>query len=295
MVGMSVYSMPRPVAYCLDDGREIVVDKNHLSRLLRHLGARNTHGYADIGRFERRGIVHTVASHGDDRPPTLQGLNDSQLVIGIYPRVHRNLADRALAFLIGHPFEIHAVTVEQLKEAAQQPASKVPVPLEAFLESIKAYTPRERKLIADEAKRKAEAAAAGEAKEGARAGKAGTGGGGGKDRSVPPLKDAPGALTRTVAMNFSVVTYLPEPLKPGASHTKPLNVYLVVSAHDSDGNKGSVRVFPVSVRVQSVSDQEAVFINESTFYVYYHDNHFVQMPKGDTIAVPIDRVSNAPP
>mmetsp|Transcript_5664 Transcript_5664/g.20297 ORF Transcript_5664/g.20297 Transcript_5664/m.20297 type:complete len:810 (-) Transcript_5664:1174-3603(-) len=45
------------------DGREVVVEQNHVGSGLGHLRARDAHSDTDIGLLERRGVVHAVSRH----------------------------------------------------------------------------------------------------------------------------------------------------------------------------------------------------------------------------------------
>ena len=49
-----------------DDGREVVVGQDHVGGILRHVGAGDAHRHADVGRLQRRGVVHAVAGHRHD-------------------------------------------------------------------------------------------------------------------------------------------------------------------------------------------------------------------------------------
>ncbi|EXI66264.1 MAG: hypothetical protein AW07_04610 [Candidatus Accumulibacter sp. SK-11] len=64
------------------DGGEVVVGEHQGCGLLRDRGAGDAHGDADVGGFQRRGIIDAVAGHRDDMAARLQGLDDAQLVFG---------------------------------------------------------------------------------------------------------------------------------------------------------------------------------------------------------------------
>src|SRR5687767_6224120 len=51
------------------DGREVVVGEHDVGGFAGHAGARASHRDADVGLLEGRGVVDTVAGHGDHMPP----------------------------------------------------------------------------------------------------------------------------------------------------------------------------------------------------------------------------------
>ena len=75
-----------------DDRGEVVVGEDHVRRLLRHVGAGDAHRDADVGRLQRRGVVHAVAGHGHDVAVGLEGVDDAQLVLGRHPGVDGDVA-----------------------------------------------------------------------------------------------------------------------------------------------------------------------------------------------------------
>ena len=79
-----------------DDGGKVIVGDYHRSVLFGDLGALDAHGDADIGLLERRGVVHSVARHGDDVPLALKRLDDSQFVLGRDSRKHSGVGDNLL-------------------------------------------------------------------------------------------------------------------------------------------------------------------------------------------------------
>ncbi len=72
---------PPPFTDGGDDGGEVVVGEHHVGRLLGHLGAGDAHRDADVGVRKRRGVVDTVAGHGDDVAVRLPGLDDVELLL----------------------------------------------------------------------------------------------------------------------------------------------------------------------------------------------------------------------
>ncbi len=201
------------------------------------------------------------------------------------------------------------VTVEQLKAAAEAPDSKVPEQMDKFLESVSKYTKREKQLIQDAADKKARDAAAkggadgkgteGKGAEGKGAdgkGADGKGGGGKGDGAEAdykkPIDKEPGGRTKnTVYRQFIVATFLPTPLKPGGSFPKETDIYVIIVVV-GDSSRGSAKVYPVHVTVKSVTAQGVEFINANQFFAYYTDTNWIEIGKGELIAVPYDRLVN---
>ncbi len=50
-----------------------------------HVGAPAAHGDADVGRFQRRRVVHAVAGHGHDLAVGLERVDQAQLLLGHHP------------------------------------------------------------------------------------------------------------------------------------------------------------------------------------------------------------------
>ena len=80
-----------------DDRGEVVVGEDHVRRLLGHVGAGDAHRDADVGRLQRRRVVHAVARHRDDLAVRLQRVDDPQLVLRRDARVDRDLPHRGRA------------------------------------------------------------------------------------------------------------------------------------------------------------------------------------------------------
>ena len=64
-----------------DDAGEVVVGDHHVGVLFGDLGALDAHRNPDVRLLQGRGVVHSVARHGDDVPLLLQRLDDLQLVL----------------------------------------------------------------------------------------------------------------------------------------------------------------------------------------------------------------------
>jgi hypothetical protein len=56
----------------MHDGGEVVVEQHHVRRLARDVGAALAHRHADVGRLQRRRVVHAVAGHGGELAGRLQ-------------------------------------------------------------------------------------------------------------------------------------------------------------------------------------------------------------------------------
>ena len=65
----------------VDDAREVVVEEDHVRRLLRHVGAGDPHGDADVRGPERGGVVHAVAGDRDNVPLALEALDHEHLLL----------------------------------------------------------------------------------------------------------------------------------------------------------------------------------------------------------------------
>src|SRR5215207_8402253 len=74
-----------------DDGRKVVVGQDHIGSLLGDVGARYAHRHADVSSLQSRGIVYSVAGHGDDMAFLLQGFDYVELVLRRDPRVDGHL------------------------------------------------------------------------------------------------------------------------------------------------------------------------------------------------------------
>ena len=83
-----------PLAHRLDNRGEVVVGQDHAGRFLGHLGAGHAHRHANVGRLQRRCIVHAVAGHGHNVAVGLQRIDNAQLVRGRHPGIYRGGAHR---------------------------------------------------------------------------------------------------------------------------------------------------------------------------------------------------------
>jgi hypothetical protein len=66
-----------PLLHGGDDGGEVIVSDDQVGGFLGDLGAGETHGDTDRGLAQRRGVVDTVARHGDDRAARRPGAHDA--------------------------------------------------------------------------------------------------------------------------------------------------------------------------------------------------------------------------
>src|SRR5919112_6467088 len=88
-----------------DDGRKVVVGQDHISSLFGDVGAGYAHRHADISSLQGRGVVYSVAGHGDDMAFLLQGFHYVELVLRRDPRVDRHLLN-----------EVHEILPRQASE-----------------------------------------------------------------------------------------------------------------------------------------------------------------------------------
>lgn len=49
-----------------DNGGKVVIQQDHVSRLLRDVGASDAHGNANVCLLQRGGVVHTIPRHGNN-------------------------------------------------------------------------------------------------------------------------------------------------------------------------------------------------------------------------------------
>ena len=84
---------PPALAHSGDDGREPVVEQDHVRGLAGDVRAPFAHGDADLGLPQRGGVVDPVAGHRHALAAGLQGAHDPDLLLGIHPRVHPHAAD----------------------------------------------------------------------------------------------------------------------------------------------------------------------------------------------------------
>ena len=100
-------------------GGEVVVGQHHLRRLLSRLGALDAHGHADIGAFERRGVVDPVAGHRHPCATGLQALHQAQLVCRAGAGENAGLLQPSVQFAVAHAVQFGA---GQCRGAAQAEA-----------------------------------------------------------------------------------------------------------------------------------------------------------------------------
>ncbi len=60
-----------------DDGGKVVIGDDHVCRLLGNFRTGSPHGNTDVGAFDGRGVVNTVAGHRHDRIIRLPGANNA--------------------------------------------------------------------------------------------------------------------------------------------------------------------------------------------------------------------------
>ena len=81
--------MPRPSSTALTIEAKLSSVSTMSDASLRHVGAGDAHGDADIGRLHGRRVVHAVAGHGHDFAAALPGPHNAQLVLGRDARIDR--------------------------------------------------------------------------------------------------------------------------------------------------------------------------------------------------------------
>ena len=77
---------PAPLLDRRDQGGQVVVREDEVRGLPGHLGASLAHRHPDVGRPQRRCIVHAVPGHGHDVTCPLEGAHQGVLVGGCGPR-----------------------------------------------------------------------------------------------------------------------------------------------------------------------------------------------------------------
>ena len=92
----------------LHDRGEVVVGEHHVGRLLGDIGAGDAHRDADVGRLERRRVVHAVAGHRHHPPSRCSACTIRSLCFWIDARVHRHLSDRRRELSIRRSGELGA-------------------------------------------------------------------------------------------------------------------------------------------------------------------------------------------
>lgn len=72
---------------------KIVIDQNHVSGFLAHIGAVLAHGDSDVSSFQSDTVVDTIASHADDVARMLKCFNNRQLVLRCDAIEHADVVD----------------------------------------------------------------------------------------------------------------------------------------------------------------------------------------------------------
>ena len=67
--------------HAVDDGGEVIVEEDHVRRLLGDVRSHDAHRDADVGLLERGSVVDTVAGHGNDLAAALVVLDDDELLL----------------------------------------------------------------------------------------------------------------------------------------------------------------------------------------------------------------------
>ena len=99
---------PAPLADGALDGRKVVVQKDHIRRVLGNVRTRDAHGDADVRLFKGGRVVHAVARHGGDGAVRADGADDAQLIRGGHAREHDALFDRLFQLVVAHRVELGA-------------------------------------------------------------------------------------------------------------------------------------------------------------------------------------------
>ena len=89
-----------------DDRGEVVVGQHHIRCFLGDVGARDAHGNADVGGFDRRSVVDAVPRHGHDLATLFPGLHDAQLVLGRNAGVDGELVNAVGEFVVRQLVEV---------------------------------------------------------------------------------------------------------------------------------------------------------------------------------------------
>lgn len=76
---LDIIKEPTSLADGRDDGGKIVIGKYHIRRFLADIAAIHAHGNTNIGAFQRRRVVDTIASHDTVLAPTVEGIKHAEL------------------------------------------------------------------------------------------------------------------------------------------------------------------------------------------------------------------------
>ena len=93
---------PPAFADRLFDGGEIVVEEDHIRRVLGDVRARDAHRDADVRLFEGGAVVDAVPRHRGDFARAFEGLYYAQLVRGGHSCEHHRVAHGGIELLVGH-------------------------------------------------------------------------------------------------------------------------------------------------------------------------------------------------
>jgi len=72
---------------------KIVIDQNHVSGFLAHIGAVLAHGDSDVSSFQSDTVVDTIAGHPNDVACMLESFNNRQLVFRCDAIEHADVVD----------------------------------------------------------------------------------------------------------------------------------------------------------------------------------------------------------
>lgn len=91
---------------------EIIIDQDHISRLLTHICPVLSHGYADVRLLQGHSVVHPVARHADYVATALQGLDYLQFVAWRYAVEYAHVVGYLVQLVLVHL--IHFLTGKRL-------------------------------------------------------------------------------------------------------------------------------------------------------------------------------------
>ena len=97
---------PPALLHRRDHSGKIVVGEDHVGGPLGHVGARDAHSAADVGRLEGGRVVDAVPRHGHHLSLLLPRLDDAHFVLRGHPGKHRELLHVLLQQLLGHEIQV---------------------------------------------------------------------------------------------------------------------------------------------------------------------------------------------
>ena len=100
-----VVVQPPSIADGFHDGGEVVIHQDQVGRLAGHFAAALAHGDANIGVFERGGVVDAIASHGHHGAIFPERLDDPHFVLGHHARKNRYGFDLLPQLRVTHAVE----------------------------------------------------------------------------------------------------------------------------------------------------------------------------------------------